>query len=349
MGEQMKKTFFNILILALVIFSLSTCTDPIFYMVSREVKQLEPKIAGSPSNFVELNGAMYVASGRNIWQYENRSWNCHGQDRWIAQLAATTTRLYALCDDGSVIRSTSGTGTGISTEAIFAVGNVLFYNNGNSISYLDDSDNTGQIVANVSMLNGAASDVTYFYLSTKSNGIYYIDKGLSGTATQIADSQKGFMGIISLEDNTVVAITRDGELYKIEIGGVSEIVTYDSLANGALALWSNSDSGLNDKLLLVGRQDTLTYSTQSGYTYGYVELALDASGGLIPDSSFNEPGTASPSTVSDNESYISSIGKNPVNHIFQASDGILFASTQKNGVWSYKERDGEKQWNAETD
>ena len=81
-----------------------------------------------------------------------------------------------------------------------------------------------------------------------------------------------------------------------------------------------------------------------------MELEFEALSGTIIGN-YTEPGINALSTVNtgDNEHYKSSIGKYPVNHIFQANDGILFASTQKNGVFSYRQRgrNNDWQWNAE--
>jgi len=344
----MRKMFLKLFIFTFFILMLNTCNDPIFYMVSKEIKQLKPLIGGSPTNFVDLNGTMFVASGKKIYSYKSGFWGIHPQNRWIAQLAATTTQLYVLYDNGSVTRPFSSN-PGISARSIFAVGDVLFYSNGNTIYYLDDSDNsTGPIATSTSMLNGAASDGTDYYLCTNNSGIYLVSGSLD-TSTLIDGSQKEFTGIISLKDDTIVAITRGGVLYKIDENGISEIASFGGrMSSGALALFSK-EVGSDPTLLLAGRQDNLTYSINSGYTYGYLELMLDASsGGISPGSIFSEPGMLPITTVSTNEQYTSSIGKNPVNHIFQADDGILFASTQLNGVWSYRMRDGLFQWNTET-
>jgi hypothetical protein len=139
------------------------------------------------------------------------------------------------------------------------------------------------------------------------------------------------------------------------------------MATGALTIWTNPDNE-NERLLLAGRQDTHAASVDTGYTYGYLELELDAAGssGIKDKSEFEEPGIRDVSSVDkgDNERYKSTIGKHPVKFLFQAPESVdppekdnlgsilypgmtLFASTQQNGVWSYRERDGMKQWNAE--
>jgi len=349
----MKKVPFAGLILALVI-ALSACNDPIFYMISKETPKLKPRIGGSPTNFVVFNNSMYVASGENIWDYKNGSWTRHPQDKWIGQLAANTT-LYALCDDGSVKSFDSSmveTSTSINNaKSIFVANGTLFYENkaDGSISSYNGSTSTPISFSGSTLiadLRGVAYGSSTTYLCTHKDGIFSVSGSVATLIT--GSSSKEFMGIITLQDNnTVVAITRDGVLYKVDTGIGDPIASFGSrLANGALALWTDS-TDTDKNLLLAGRQDGLVYTTSSGYTYGYMELVLDASGGIVTGNNFVEPGKTSPSSVSDNERYVSTIGKNPANHIFQASDGILFASTQKEGVWSYRVRGGIPQWNAE--
>jgi hypothetical protein len=150
-----------------------------------------------------------------------------------------------------------------------------------------------------------------------------------------------------------VAITRNGRLFQITTSAATEIsgaFANDRLATGALAVWQGS----SNSILLVGRQDP-AYSTSTGYTHGYMEFVLNTEGGISGPVSFKEPGDA-PSTIIDKEVYVSSLGKIPVNHIFQAStnvdeDRTLFASTQKDGVWSLRQHDvrpPNPHWNAES-
>jgi len=347
------KKLFIIFALVIVLYS---CNDPIFYAISMETPKLKSLIDGSPTNFVAMGTKMYAASGRNIWEYENGSWTRYGQGIWIVQLAATASSLYALCEDGS-IKSFDSSMTPQSppsisgAKKIFTANNVLIIcvgiiDSDKNISYAiySGSNPTSLVLENISLLNGAAFDGTNYYLCTNS-GIYTTTT-LTGTATPIGDSAKDFVGIIGINNPTVFAITRDGVLYKIETSGITEVASFGSrYATGALAIWTDG----TDKLLLAGRQDKPN-STTSGYTYGYLEIVLDGSGDVT--GSFKEPGIGDPTTVSNNERYKSSLGTKPVNHIFQALDGFLFASTQKDGVWSYRVReDGSKnlvpQWNAE--
>jgi hypothetical protein len=71
-------------------------------------------------------------------------------------------------------------------------------------------------------------------------------------------------------------------------------------------------------------------------------LVLDPRGSISPDI-----------TVDGNtDRYTATIGKHPINHLFQTPNNIdprmtFFASTQTAGLWSYRDRTGGWQWNAE--
>ncbi|MDR0444091.1 MAG: hypothetical protein LBH44_11875 [Treponema sp.] len=216
-------------------------------------------------------------------------------------------------------------------------------------------------------LCGAAFNGSYYYLCTKDTYVMEKDKddkdiGIAGifqldisanTASRIDSSKdKGFTGIINLDDINIAAITREGILYNVKAGSVTKTnISMDSMSNGALAIWTHKDKP-SQRLLLAARQDSLEYSVYTGYTYGYLELELDSTkpNGIKDGAVFTEPGKKAISSIEDsnNDLYKSTIGKHPVTHLFQTPDDvdskrILFASTQKSGVWSYRERE----WNAE--
>jgi hypothetical protein len=250
-----------------------------------------------------------------------------------------------------------------------------------AILYLDDSSSTNKVklVEDTGggllphMLTGAAYDGTDYYLTTNKNVVYQVSSSGTVTAngTWTYPSDVKFKGIISLETTTptIVAIDRGGTIYVADTTAGAIKSTGKSMGNyatGALAIWrdtydyqswSSGSSHPAPKLLLAGKQDSLTYSTVSGYTHGYREFEINSAGYTITgDFSFiggpHEPGVGSVTSAGDNERYRTTIGKLPVNYLFQApynvdNSMILFASTQKNGVWSYRDRDGMPQWNAE--
>ena len=259
---------------------------------------------------------------------------------------------------------------------IFAADDTLFVGaaTGNShvILYVDkdEADITsaikelkldGDIVA-AGEIRGAVFDGTNYYICTRNRGVYKVND-FSQEALQLPNPMDdegeerriNYTGIISLDDNnnTILLIARNGEIFTINnsvIESKGNLGGHIRLATGALAIWIDKEDS-SRRLLLAGRQDSLVYTIDSGYTYGYLELELDENG-IKTDATFKEPGMPGLSSVFDNDRYKSTIGKHPVNFIFQAPNGIddnmtLFASTQKSGVWSYRERGGVPQWNAE--
>jgi len=345
----MRKSIINFLYIFTVVFVIAACNDPIFYTISLEVKPVDPRIKGSPSNFVAIGNTMYVASGTTVHSYniDNGSWSTITRpgDR-ILQLAATGGNLYALCYkdnssgidffirqyNGSWITIAESTGESISNVSIFAVGSYLFIGG-------ETPGVTGELIG--AYYDGTAN----YYIATKDDGIFKLNSSLTLEKEITHEDGKDFMGMVELNNTTLALITRSGEIFTLSTSSDNLTKTGISFSNrkasGALTVWKE---GAVPKLLLAGRQE-IGYSMDAGYTYGYMELELDATG--ITGTAFKEPGTGGISTVSDNERYISTIGKHPVNHIFQAPDGVLFASTQKNGVWSYRDRSGGWQWNAE--
>jgi len=364
-------------------------TYPIFYNISIEVEPLDPKINGAPTNFIVYNNAMYVASGPRIYRYTGTDGN--GRGIWdtlnpppgdkVAQIAATSSYLYAWCykDNDSTINSSVTrslrrfdgvswvdiTGNTGGIQSIFAAKDTLFIGNQDrSISYVVDAANEitpilitveGEDTQIKGELTGAVFNGTDYYLCTMGSGIYKMQD--PGNRAVLIGTNVIFTGMICLDNaaKTVLLISRDGKLHAINADGNGVAETGHNLngrlAKGSLAVWENPDEP-GKKLLLAGRQDSLTYAVDSGYTYGYWELLLgdNEPNGIAVNASFIEPatgGSSVPTTVDDNGRYKSTIGKYPVNFIFQAPDGILFASTQQNGVWSYRARNDVPQWNAE--
>jgi len=360
------KTFFKFLIIFLI-FSLGSCSDPIFFTVFKETPKLKPLIGGSPTNFVTLNNKLYVASGKQIWEYDGNSWNKWNKlgDR-VVRLAVASSSLYALYlpndngQDGKIKNCTYDSDLGRSrVQSIYAANNILFSCEGTEGAYTiySNSDWNSPITTSENVLKGVVYDASssgYYYLCT-SKGIICVDGSFNYKETFEKDTE--FTGIINLDttnNKKAAAITTNGAIYEIVDAtatnkNISTGSAFDNnrYTTGALAIWKQSS---DPTLLLVGRRESY-YSLSTGYTYGYVEITLDASGN-ITGSGYNNPGEGSPSTVDSNERYVSSIGKEPVNYIIQAPSTVdskmtLFASTQTNGVWSYRIRDENWQWNAE--
>jgi hypothetical protein len=396
-----------------IIFIVCACDDPVFYAISQEIKPIEPRISGVPTNFAVFGERMYIASGHAVFSYNyNTGVSDPDKQYWkrepgpggnVLQIASTGGNLYALCatdqnNDGrtTVKRLDKDNSMWISIggilnnyakiQNIFAAGDYLFIwaalstlNYNYNILYIKNGSNDALNISDnqddMGIITGAAFNGTSCFLpftSKKtdkdkiSGGVYKIDDASGGASVIAYKNQEGnavnihFNGIINLgEDagNTILLISRNGEIYTINDSDNSiektENASMGRLSTGALAIWRDKDLP-GKMLLLAGRQDSLYYSSTYGYSYGYMELELDAAG-VKSGASFTEPGrNPSFSTLPDYERYKSSLGKYPVNYIFQAppeidSNMTLFASTQINGVWSCRDRDrnSNKYWNAE--
>jgi hypothetical protein len=374
------KYFFKILILFSIVFFIGSCNDPIFYMVFQETPILKPFINGSPTNFVIFGNpdkAVYVASGKKIFVY-NGKWSewINLSDR-IGALAATDSSLYALYlenDTNAKIKNiTSGEILSFqNVQSIHADGDVLFvsaiiYNNNTysyKIYYRKDGDtNFSEIPFEEpnSWIAGAASDAHYYYLCVGSC-IYCLDKSSIAPVDLVFKEDSGdvFTGIVKINDDYCAAVSGNGKIYQINNGTISSVTdkfTDGRSSTGAIAVWYKENTATNPSLLLVGRKENY-YTTSSGYTNGYVEITLDPLTGKIKKAQFTEPGkntAPDPSSVIGDdgyERYVSLLGKQPVNHIIQTPSYIdpnmrLFASTQQNGVWSYRDRGEGMRWNAE--
>ena len=401
---MMKIYLLKLLTLFLIIYSLGSCRNPIFYTVTQETPLIPPLIDGSPSNFAILNNEMFVASGKTIFNFNENNKNNNGEIIWknwqsldnfnenekisyVAGLATTDNSLYALClinDKGKIRRyykeadsykHEDFNGPKYNFQSIYTSGNVLFACVRNddrtyTVFYKEEGADFIEIppikipLENSNfktldyILNGVASDSNYYYLCTYS-GIFYVEiVNINSSAATILKNEEdkaytGFTGIINLNGNYVAAINKNGDLYEINDAKVVKKASFNDRreSTGALAIWKDKDQ--TKSLLLVGRSEYY-YSTISRYTNGYVEIELDETG-IKEGANFREPGgNNSPTTIDNYDRYVSSLGKKIINHFIQMPFAIdekmtLFASTQKNGVWSYRDHnDGEGEtWNAE--
>ncbi|MDR0731341.1 MAG: hypothetical protein LBF63_06700, partial [Treponema sp.] len=222
-----------------------------------------------------------------------------------------------------------------------------------AVFYTDGTVDLTLLASGTGLLTGAAYDTSCHYISTEGGGVYQVasSSGIpSGTFVQIsATSGLKVTGMINA--GPVIALCGNGDLYTVS--GAAAALKGNAGINfyGAAAVWTDGA----DTLLLAATGST----SSSNSTYGYRELNI--SGGLPGTITMVEPGAQSPSTVDDNKRYRDTIEPKPVNAIFQAPDEVdpsrtLFASVQgrgtakdntDGGLWSYRERSGVKQWNAE--
>jgi len=367
----MKKIIVILLITVISFAAFNSCNDPTFYAVSRDVKIKPPFITGSPSNFVVFNSAMYVASGKYIYSYQipnnstaaswKRETKAPGGD--VAHLAVSSGYVYAVCQTGSstgILKRTadpSGSSgwtqlsnlNNYNIQSIYAVGADLFF------STIDSAGSVGSVVkykifkSTDSDINTTVTDITgsntvgFLYGVAASGGDTFLCAGSiykysAGSLTSVSGSTNNFISIIdigSAADN-ILAITRTGLLNKVTSSGISELAKTNKTVTTAITTWVDPTNTY--KLLLVGVQD-ISYSTSTGFSYGYYEIGYNDATGISSGTAFKKPGEApSSSTIKDNSTYINTIGANPVNHIIQTpsivdSSGRLFASTQAKGVW----------------
>ena len=386
----MKKYIFISIICSLLFILFSGCDEPVFYAVSTQVESPEPKIKGSPTNFAKINNGtndiVYVATGNSVWTYyplgESWEWRDTGFSLGrITYLAASNTDLFILTPNGiycfdNITEAPSAPGhlknpthipnTDYRFITMYSANNQVFAGAMSSTDYaiFHITSSTANKVAetNNGLLNGAACNGTNYYFSVKDQvsesggGIY---RGDSSSATlRFDDYSIPFMGIVST-GTEVYAITRSGTLYDADT--LDSIISTGKFSNGVLSVVNaydyTSQKWDGKPFLLVGRQDDLRYSVYSGFTYGYLEIELDADGSIKDGASFREPALSDPSTLLTNrgshDTFRTTIGTYALKFIFQSNDTnkTIFASTHQNGVWSLKEQNDRNKnypyWNTE--
>ena len=235
--------------------------------------------------------------------------------------------------------------------------------NGGSLSPV--SLNAGETNISKGFLRGVAHNGSTYFFCIKDavddppnrGGIF---QGSNSSANIISSYGYPFLGIIS-NGGRVYAVqnnyssNRAARLFSVTNSELLEsTVTLSMPSNGALFV-SSAFNDSSKKLLLVGRQDILEYNTNTGFTYGYMEIELTSTGALATDAYFREPGITAPSTLpvgtGHNDRFKTTLGKYPVRYFYEAPNTgkTLFASSQNYGIWSLKDRDqnGSPYWNTE--
>jgi hypothetical protein len=353
----------------LAAFLFFSCDQsPIFYAIYQEVEPKDPRVKGNPTNMVELDEIMYVASrfGKYVHRYGNGEWIspiASPGGRNIMELETDGKSLYALAGDplgktevyvkkdddawdpirfdaSGVIQTICGAGDANGGYLFASTEEGLFsYQTGgeefSSESLLPD-------LPKEDIVKGAARLDGMYYVAIVNKGIYTFD-GASLSAEPVdGTAGKPIVGI-RVAGNRIVAVSRypsdgAGSLFYGDSSGFTE-VNKGVAFSGAMGIWRNPDNP-TQSLLLVGIQSQ-TYSTVNGYR----EILLGDDGSLDVNSlGLRTPGDSSEvSTVSSADRYTSTMGLRVATALYQAPDNTLFASTMKNGLWSYR-RDV---WNAE--
>ncbi|MDR3301760.1 MAG: hypothetical protein LBT01_04420 [Spirochaetaceae bacterium] len=230
-----------------------------------------------------------------------------------------------------------------------------------TLSLLDGGDEWH--VPNFPLVNGVVYASGRYYFATEGWGIRTTTDALSTTVDILPGTANYILGIIKINDTHVVAVSRGSttpdkyaDLYQIDAATNTVMAGYPIartiIYTGALAIWTKTNSeGVDEKVLLVG-VDLINNSD-----YGYHEIRITTDGILRDE--LNKPGNGqSPSSVDgDKDRYISTIEKHPVHSLMQAPGDlknqngfpVVFATTHKDGLWSYRDNAEVKGpvWNAE--
>jgi hypothetical protein len=288
--------------------------------------------------------------------------------------------LYALCIPGTSITSSRiykfdgdkwtsvENPTGYNKlQSIYGAGDYLFVGAARGdISYaILYTGGTGGLsrlsTGDTSELRGAAYLNSKYYLATRGSGIYRLDSP-SSDATIISgtESAGNFVGLLPIPaespTSVIYGFTSNGTIGKVLPGSGSSDESWEKIQDhrntiftSALGIWSPppppgaTESPSGPSLLLIGRGDRS--NTGISYTYGYYELNI-SSGDL--GGSLENPGQGNPSSVLKYEQYLASLGRYPLNGIYQVPWEIdktmpIFASAEQKGLWSYRD----DVWNAE--
>jgi hypothetical protein len=245
---------------------------------------------------------------------------------------------------------------------------ILYEDNGKFGILMDDIDINGE-TRDITLLTGAGKIGDTYYFGTMGTGILSIDKSLDQSTVKQENPGLSYDGVIvgliqvtetssgtSLGDNgpVIIAASRDGHIFIR--GGSSASFTSQKLGGrftGALALVNAThlaDGAGETAMLLMGIE------IRGSAIYGYREIPFDITTASIVGDSYKTPGAYPPSTVTNQPKFNASLGKLLINAIAAFpepvldDDGnplppkqILFASTQRNGLYSYRN----DEWNGE--
>ena len=367
-----------IFIVCLLVCALAISCDqePLFWEIAHEYPPIKPRIKGAPTKIVKANSKLYISNGARVWEYENptigwKTFTPAPENRTI-DLAAVNNDLYALDDKGNIRKYDLGgtwnllaLGDVGKIEKIFGVGNYLFASTrigspgtktGYNILVIDSSDAIIGNKPDTALLMGVVEVSGIFYLGTLGDGLYsWNGSTLTGPIPDFPDTILGLA-----EASSILYISTSRSILSWNgAGGPTQITgTANNIYTGAIAIWKDPSPGVSEFLLLVGIKNSNTTNN-----YGYREIVLDSSGVpvSVSGSVLRIPGnndTTHPTSVERSSEYISAIGKLVINFLWVVDSSLvdsgdnetrplIFASTAKDGLWSYKVRDGEPQWNGE--
>lgn len=364
---------------------LSGCDqEALFWDIAHEYPPIEPDIGGRPTKIVEITTGtqpvLYVSNNtENVWRY-NAANNEHFWEKitkpsfTVRDLAVAQNKLFALASDGSVfpwdgsawvpspIHKNSG------FEKLFGAGDYLFGvectgSPGGAHGYtITCMDNAGTVIPDpifedTGLLMGAVYDGTRYYLGTLGDGLYSGAPGSFVPETVIAAGAERIVGLTAYKGN-VFAVGPSTIYFP------TRAINTRYPLSGAVTGWTDG----TDHLLLVGVQHS-----SDAFGYGYREIQISDTTG-VPNGRLIVPGEGitsqlnpakTLSSVKYGSQYVSAIGEHAVNNFYvmphdftpYADDGdsnhnapprpVIFAATVKDGLWSYRPRNGSAQWNGE--
>jgi hypothetical protein len=374
---------FRIFLIVLILFLFSCGQDSVFYDISNEPEPKDPLINGSPTNIVVVKNRVYAGTrmSNKIYCYANYNgileWNTITLPRgYLGQLATDGDSLYVLIFqnrdplNSSMVRKydissnnwdMTYTVSGYSIQTIFGAGNRIFaggqYQNNRqnfAIMFLEQASDSFTVVKyGTSLLKGAAQNASgTIYLATAGSGMFIFNASSLETISVSGTEKANINGLMNV-GGYLVAVGADGTVYS-DVGGRFNNVNAGVNFTGAMCVWLDRNNQWKPSLLLLGIRGKGT-----SLTHGYREMVLDNG---RPTFNIKSPGDDSPTSVVNKAKYAAGIGTHPVESIFQLPDfnsggpfyyrdftddpawePPIFASTAKNGLWSY--RKGE--WNAE--
>jgi hypothetical protein len=351
-----------------LIMGFSGCgQEPLFYHISYEEEPVDPLIEGGPGKIVaDSAGKLYISNGR-LFSYvydsaaQTGTWSrLGGELGTVRDVALVGDTLYAMTIDGSntEVRKqevdaswkplTNSTDYSF-VQGIFGAGDRLFVSarktgTGSAEDYgilYEDGGTFSLLSAVAENLSGAIKIGGNYYLATAGNGIFEVPEASLGpnmSPSPLTGTEKlHIIGLLELEGKPA-AITRSGGIIIYDPpSGKLQSFSYGSTFTGAFALWKNPDDPAK-KLFLVGIR-----SSSSSQGYREIPIRADGTLGAIQAPGQGESGWT---TVSNNAKYNSSLEKHAVNSIFVAPTEVstedsqkypvIFASTQQDGLWVYR-------------
>jgi hypothetical protein len=258
-------------------------------------------------------------------------------------------------------------------QSIFGGGDKLFAGlsrsndtGGNDYAiYYKEGDKLLLLYKDTAILSGAGKIGNDYYLATRGSGIYKASFGTSLSVVPLVTKSSTYIAGFLQRPDLIIAATTDGYiLCGTSAGFTSPTTSLGVTFTGAIELTVAYDYSKTPPAP-VPDKELLLLGIKGGYSssyHGYVEVDFVTST-LTVGNSARIPGNEDPTSIAATKNYNSTLRKYPVTSIVSlpqiskstaanapenASDPIMFASTPKDGVYSYRNRsDGGWQWNHE--